>query len=223
MSSTANNPEQPLPNPTGVVGDSSESTPAVIGIDSITLPRWIVYFQGALLGVVAATFFVFGMMVGNLTSGANSTAEQKQNVHVSGEVVYMRSGREVSDVNAVVMFLPANKKPNERSNAKAVHPDSFEPLNNIGIDRVSDMGGSIVRVNEQGVFNVFIDGPQDYYVLVVSANRQPESAPSFNKRQKAAVATFFKPVEDVLDGHQFHWTTIFADREAMKIPRIVFD
>ncbi len=213
----------PLPLPARVPGQVAPSPVASEEVDSILIPRWIVYFQGALLGVVAATFFIFGLMVGNLTSGANSRAEQKLNVQVTGEVVYRRAGREVSDVNAVVVFLPVNLKPDERSDARLVHPESFQPLDNVGIDRVSALGGSIVRVNERGVFNVVVDGPQEYYVLVISANQKPEQAPQFNKLQKAAVGTFFKPVEDVIGGNQFHWTTLFADRENMTIPKIAFD
>lgn len=192
-------------------------------VDAILVPRWIVYFQGALLGVVAATFFIFGMMVGNLTSGANSTAEQKLNVRVRGEVVYLRDGREVSDADSVVMFLPVNLKPDQRSDAALVHPDTFQPLDNPGIERVNSLGGSIVRVDERGAFDVVVDGPQEYYVLVISANRKPIPAPTFNKLQTAAVATFFKPVESVIDGNQFYWTTLFADRDTISMPKIIFD
>jgi hypothetical protein len=220
----ADHPNEPLPPPAGVSGDagktSNQSAPEA---DAILVPRWIVYFQGALLGVVAATFFIFGMMVGNLTSGANSAAEQKLNVRISGEVVYQREGRELPDVHAVVMFLPVNLKPEQRSDANLVHPDTFQPLDNAGIDSVNALGGSIVRVNERGMFDVVVDGPQEYYVLVISANQKPESTPTFNKLQKAAVATFFKPVEDVIRGNQFYWTTLFADRDTMTIQKIVFD
>ena len=219
----ADNPIDPLPEPARVSGRAGERKAATAEVDAILVPRWIVYFQGGLLGVVAATFFIFGMMVGNLTSGANSRAEQTLNVGISGEVVYLRSGREVSDVNAVVMFLPVNRKPDERADASLVHPDSFQPLDNSGIERVSALGGSIVRVNARGVFNVVVDGPQDYYVLVISAKQKPETAPTFSKLQKAAVGTFFKPVEDVIGGNQFYWSTIYADRDSLEIPKIVFD
>ena len=121
------------------------------------------------------------------------------------------------------MFLPVNLKPDQRSDSSLVHPDSFQPLDNVGIDRVNSLGGSIVRVNERGSFDVVVDGPQEYYVLVVSANQKPESAPVFNKLQKAAVGTFFKPVDDIIGGNQFYWTTLYADRDTIPIPKIVFD
>ena len=50
-------------------GSGGEATEIrAIAAGNIVLPRWVVYFQASMLGVCAATFFVFGMMVGNVTS-----------------------------------------------------------------------------------------------------------------------------------------------------------
>lgn len=193
-----------------------------LSADSIVLPRWVVYFQGALLGVIAATFFVFGLMVGNLTSGSNSAAEQRTDVQIEGEVVYVREGQEVSDINAVVMLLPAHSKPDERSSGRAVNPDSFEPLNNEGIERVNELGGAIVRVDDGGKFDLVVDGPGDYYVVVISANRKAGEV-SLSKSQTATLATFFRPVEEVVGDKEFYWSTISARGDRQRIKKVVFE
>ena len=191
--------------------------------DSVWIPRWIVYFQGALLGVVAATFFVFGLMVGNLTSGAGSQAEQKLNCRVSGQVAYLRSGQKVADANSVVVMLPVDKKPDQRTDSTPVHPSSFEPLDNPAIERVTSLGGAIVRVNERGSFDLTVDGPQEYYVLIVSANRGRDEGQGISKPQKAAIGTFFKPAEGVIGDQAFYWGVVYADRESIELDEVNFE
>ncbi len=60
--------------------------------DSISVPRWVVYFQGALLGIVAATFFIFGLMVGSITS-ETSVKPLVKSCQVNGEVTYSTGGQ----------------------------------------------------------------------------------------------------------------------------------
>ncbi len=221
----------PAENPSSQTAGDVEQTAAdnlpvkdsATNSNSISLPRWIVYFQGAMLGVVAATFFVFGLMVGNLTSGAGSMAEQKINCRVSGQVTYSRGDKNVPDINGVVLLLPVDKSPDQRADSAPVHPDSFEPLDNPAIDSVTFLGGAIVRVNEQGSFDVTIDGPQEYYLLIVSAHKDRDESKEFTKQQKAAIGTFFRPAEGVIGDQAFYWLTLYADRDSIELSEVHFD
>ena len=186
------------------------------------IPRWIVYFQGALLGVVAATFFVFGVMVGNLTSGTDSAAEQKLNCRLSGQVVVSDRNDTIADRGAVVMLLPLEFRPEERSNSALLHPESFEPLENPGIDRIMALGGAVVRVNDRGAFDVTVDGPHDYVLLVVSASQTRDGSTELSKNQKAVLANYFLPAEGVIGQQAFYWSKLTADRESVELSKIEF-
>ena len=96
-----NNPSQPdVSYPVELPQDSSNSETT----NTITLPRSVVYFQAALLGVIATTFFIFGLMVGSLTSN-NGFEPEIVSCEVSGEIVYEKNGVEYQDSGAVVMMI----------------------------------------------------------------------------------------------------------------------
>ena len=189
--------------------------------ERLSLPRWVVYFQGALLGVVATVFFLFGMIVGHFTAGSQSAAERLETV-VTGQVTFERGAVRIPDEDAVVMLLPANQRPDERSKAATIHPDSFEALDNVGIDRVHELGGAIVRADDQGRFRVVVDGPQKFNVLVISRNAERDEDDGLTKDQMAAVANYFFPVEAAVGNKMVYWTTIQADRDEVDWNEIDF-
>ena len=171
---------------------------------TVSVARWIVYFQGALLGVVAATFFIFGMMVGSLT-------QSKQNgpilidCQVSGRVMFSGTSGERPDVGAVVLLLPRDARPEKRLDGRSVNPASFVPLENPVIDFVHAAGGAIVRADEQGRFEVYVKAPGD--LLSVSGFPQTEQSGETS-------------IDQGRDGS--HQWLLFTGREFVERPRISF-
>lgn len=187
------------------------------GVDTqqtITLSRRIVYFQAALLGVIATTFFVFGMMVGSLTS-KNELDAKIVDCEISGRVFYTSDGRQLSDSGAVVMILPIGKAPERRLNPRSIHPDSFDPTDNEVIETVVELGGAIVRTDGTGKFNVEVNSPAKYSVIVVSKNSNDRGG--LEKKQMAALSTYFMPVEEVRDGKSIYVTSIRVDSTQKKL------
>lgn len=192
----------------------------------ISVPRWAVYCQAALLGLIATTFFIFGMMVGNLTSGKGSEVNQVFDCRVLGSVAYRNEGDLRADEGAVVFLLPKEKKPDERSPGNLVSPESFVALDNSAIDRIHELGGAVVRVDEYGNFDVLIDASYgnglEYNVLIVSKNVRGVDTAPMTKEQVAAIGTFFIPVEDVVQDRSYHWFSIRADGERIDLPEYEF-
>jgi len=192
---------------------------------NLTIPRWVVYFQAALLGIVATTFFLFGVMVGHQTAGISSDIGETFDCQISGTVQYKKNGKFVPDAGAIVFLLPRDRQPAERAPANLVSPSEFQPLQNPGIDAVHQLGGAIGRVNEAGDFHFIVDGSHkgiEYFVLVVSGNPSQSTAKKMTKQQVAAISTFFLPVERVLEGHPFHWSSVVARRPQQQLPAIQF-
>ncbi len=177
-----------------------------------------------MLGVVAVSFFVFGLMVGNLTSASRNGRTETA---VSGLITFKQGSDYLPDADAVVMILPANQRPDERSKAVDVHPQSFEPLENPGIDRVYALGGAIVRAGEDGRFRVVVDGPQKFNVLVVSnhtaRNEDDDERDQLTKSQRASVADFFFPVDKAIGDQRVYWTTFDASNDSYELPEVKFD
>ena len=189
----------------------------------LLIPRWIVYFQGAMLGVVAATFFVFGMMVGTVTNREAGQTVNQFVGEISGTVrASQRNGLEPDDA-AIVLLLPEGKRVAERISPKSIHPRSFEPLGNPVIDLVANLGGAVTRTDEKGRFQVQVEGPETYTLLVISNQSQQKSPQPLSKRQKAELANVFRPVEDLIGEQQFSFSRIIVDQPKLTVPPIAFN
>lgn len=203
---------------------AEQKSPEAINLP-LVLPRWVVYFQVAMLGIVAATFFLFGLMVGQLT-GRNLNSEQPSfDCQLTGSVQYQLDGGLLPDEGAVVFLLPRNRKPAERAPGNLVSPREFQPLGNRGIEVVHQLGGAVCRVNASGEFNLVVDGNQqgiEYFLLIVSANQAESTQKPMTKLQVAAIGTFYLPVERVIDGQAYHWSTVVARGSNQQIPTVLF-
>jgi len=192
----------------------------------IEIPRWAVYCQAALLGLIATTFFIFGMMVGSLTSNSDPEINARFDCRVIGSVAYRVDGDLRADEGAVVMLLPKDKRPDVRVTGASVNPESFQALDNEAIDRIYQLGGAIVRADENGQFDVTIDAKYgngvEYYLLIVSKNQRGGDTEQMTKEQFASVGTFFSPVEDVIEDRSFFWMKIVAESERFDLPEIEF-
>ena len=194
----ANNlPELGVPSPAGGKEEVS-SSPAT---NTITLPRRVVYFQAALLGVIATTFFVFGLMVGSLTSN-NGFQPETVSCEVSGKVVYEEDGALLPDAGAVVLMISSTDRPSERLNPSSILPHSFVPLENGVFNTIHKFGGAIVRTDKAGKFNIVVDSPAKYELIVISKNKK--GSDSLSKRQLAALSSYFMPIENITANNAVH-------------------
>jgi hypothetical protein len=193
---------------------------------TIVLPRWIVYFQAALLGVIATTFFIFGLMVGSLTSGTEPDELAQFDCQISGVVEFQTAEGRRPDEGAVVMLLPKNGKPEMRAQGALVSPAGFQALDNLGIENVTKLGGAVVRADRNGEFNVEVSATGgkgiDYFLLVVSRNVANESGLELSKQERAGIGNFFMPVERVVDGQAIDWRSVTARSSKMKKIQVSF-
>ncbi len=193
---------------------------------TIVLPRWIVYFQAALLGVIATTFFIFGLMVGSLTSGIEPDELAKFECQISGTVEYPTDDGMQPDEGAVVLFLPKNVRPDQPSAGSLVSPAGFQALDNLGIDNLHALGGAIVRADQNGDFKVKVDAAGgkgvDYFLLVVSRHVANDNGLALTKQQLAGINSFFIPAERVVDDQAIYWDSINAHSSKQKKIKVSF-
>ena len=192
--------------------------------ESVPIPRWVVYAQATLLGLVGTVFFVFGMAVGHFTTPAAAGVNPVFDCRVTGSVAYREAGNLRADDGAVVFLLPQQRKPDRRSPADLVNPDTFQALDNVAIDRIHELGGAVVRADENGYFDVLVDansGPGiGYDLLIVSRHLRGVETDQMTKAQSAAIGTFFVPVEDVVEDRSYHWSSLKAYEEELHLPEI---
>lgn len=193
---------------------------------TIPIARWIVYCQAALLGLIALSFFMFGMLVGSFTSGSGGRVNARFDCRVLGSVAYRDQGDLLADEGAVVFLLPCDRKPDGRAQGSLVSPESFKVLDNPAIDTIHQLGGAVVRADENGQFDVLIDAAYgdgvDYYLLIISKNVRGVETEAMTKEQIAGISTFFIPVEDVVEDRSYRWMKITADGERIDLPEYEF-
>jgi hypothetical protein len=208
------------------LGGQGESGEAQSFRELIQIPRWVVYAQALLLAITAGLFFMMGLLVSGLTSPTSADFNRTLDCRVYGAVAYRDGGDLKADRGAVVLILPASRKPNARSQGALVHPDSFQALDNEAIDRIHRLGGAVVRADENGQFEVTIDSNEvvgvPYQVVIVSKNGTQKEGGSLTKDQFASLAEFFSPVEDVIESRPFFWMELTADGERVDLPEVEF-
>ncbi len=190
-------------------------------VELVHVPRWVVYLQGALLGIVATSFFVFGLAVGNHTKVVSQRDQPATECWVEGSVYYDVDNYRAADLGAVVMWLPIDRKPSTRPPANTLRPGSFEPLDNPSIETIQQMGGAVVRANQDGSFQTTLEGQRSYWLLVISKNKQT-AVDEISKQTRAELGAYFFPVEDLLGDRAFFWSKVKLSGTKKKLDAIVF-
>ncbi len=189
--------------------------------ERVGVARWVIYLQGALLGIVATSFFVFGMAVGSHTQVSKSVNARPGKCTVTGTVYFDDGNYRQSDLGAVVILLPVNHKPQQRPSTEPLRPDSFVPLDNSSIEEIRQFGGEVVRVNVDGSFQTVLDGLQSYWVLTISKNKRADSS-EIKKQTRAEIGAYFFPIEDLLGDRAFHWSKIKLTSSSERLEPVVF-
>lgn len=198
----------------------SASQQTASGSERVSVPRWIIYVQGALLGLTATTFFVFGMAVGN-TTGTGGVAEDTGMCVISGAVYFDRGHERVADNGAVVILLPVDSRPRVRPDATGLRPDRFEAIRNEAIDEIRALGGCIVRADQDGNYQAELDNSKSYWWLVISRNQRADND-SIGKQTRAEMGTYFLPIEDLLGDQAFMWHKVRLSGNRQKMDVVTF-
>jgi hypothetical protein len=190
--------------------------------DRIALPRWIVYFQAGLLGVVASTFFVLGLMIGSSTGGRDDGTTELYECQLHGEVYFADGRQKSADEGAVVIVLPADARIMERPDPNPLRPDDFQAIDNPSIDTIESIGGRVVRINRQGEFDLTLTGPREYLVLVISRFATRTDQERIPKTAVADIGGFFFPAEDLIGEKKFFLTRVVVNRRSQNLPAVLF-
>lgn len=189
--------------------------------EPVSIARWVIYTQGALLGIVATTFFVFGLAVGNSTGNNAPTSVAATRSVLSGNVYFGDGNYRRADEGAVVIILPTDQKPLDRPSPENLRPEQFVPLDNPAIDMIRRMGGAVVRADRDGNYQARLDNQKSYWILAVSKNKGAGSS-EIAKSVRAEIGAFFFPIEDLIEDRAFHWSKIKLTRNQQQAETIIF-
>src|SRR6185436_17685247 len=166
--------------------------------DRVAVPRYVLYTQGLLLGAVALTCFIFGVLTGGTFFSAPSRSA-KGPCTVTGTVRYAAGSQRLPDEGAVIIVLPETKDPGQRMSASGLRPDEPLPETPLaGIQQVKDMGGAYTRAGPQGDFSVNLPSGGKYYLLVLSNHARRKEQDVVKTQDARTLGRFFEGAIDLV-------------------------
>ena len=174
-------------------GETSDAGSAAKLNDRLSVPRNLVYVQGALLGIVAILFFFLGLIVGS--AGKSDKNAKVDSATVKGLIVLDNS---VADEGAVVFLLPTRQRPTSKFEAEELRPGRTFTSANPEVPIIRKFGGNVCTTNQAGQFEMKVKPNQEYVLLVVSANgsRRGELDSDYHTN----VGHYFTSLDDLTEG-----------------------
>ena len=187
---------------------------ATVPSGMILFPRRVFYVQAALYLVVALVSLGLGYLMGRGGPSGDDRSDEKtraQNrVPVEGKVTYeTRAGLRIGDEGALVIVVPGTAIPSSPLSVRAIREAETEPAK----DRreppaIHDAQGGYARVDQSGVFTLFVPQRGRYHVLVLSRHVTRPSAAPLPDQDRMELARYFDRVDDLLEGFQYRWTSV---------------
>lgn len=188
---------------------------ALIDYDKVALPRYVLYGQGALLGVVAFVSLLLGILIGRGTTPTVQVAGPAKPCNLTGKVSYLSSsGNKVPDAGAVVIVLPKGERPAEKAPIEGLRPgDPLPGDDQPSLSRIKGIGGDYTRANEQGEFKVRVPSTGDYFVLVLAKGAARKQSDTLNRDDLAEMGRYFLPAPDLIGDRKYLWQTESIKRD----------
>lgn len=182
----------------------------------VAVPRWIVYVQGILLGVVALVSFALGILVGGSTATTSGTGEEAAGpVMLSGRITFRNSGNEqFPDEGGVVIALPATARPEQKIEIEGLRPGDEPPGDDhAGVLAIREIGGNVARVNLDGDFRLQLSEPGHYFVLMLSGHTRSVDGTTPDRDHLAQMGRYFTSPLDLIGANKHFWRNERVQRD----------
>lgn len=178
--------------------------------DSLAVPRRVLYLQGVLLGMVAIVCFTLGVIVGGATnSGPTSQGPRiARPCQVSGSVAFKDRRKETTpDDGSVVILLPQDARPDEKTQVLGLRPDDPTPDgSHSALAAIRSLGGDYARADTDGRFKLRVADTGPYFVLFISRNNKRKSGETLKTADLAQLGRYFSDAADLIGENRYRWT-----------------
>ena len=176
----------------------------------VSLPRWVLYAQAALMTVVAVGAFSSGLVVGGgrsrrVVETAPAQAPAPGPVEIGGTVHFRPNGGKhpQADGDAVVIALPAGAVFPERIKVVGLRPQDPAPTENHAPTQILEsLDGGFARVDRTGRFRLTLR-PGGYLVLAISKHAQRPKGQAIPADDLALLGRFFTSGPDLVGGARY--------------------
>jgi hypothetical protein len=192
----------PLPGPVRVRSERP------IDYGRVSIARWVLYAQGALILLVALAAFGAGFLIGRGKAGDSAISEAPQNpVTIGGVATYETTRGEVTpDAGAVIIAFPKGALPQQRISAKGLRPhDPAPPETHNGVRAIESLEAVYARADDSGQFQLTLR-PGEYWTLAISKHAARPVAQSPSSEDTALLEKYFVSAPDLIGKGKYAWT-----------------
>jgi hypothetical protein len=189
-------------------GDEDEGPRETVDFDLVAVPRWVLYAQGVLLGVVALLGFAFGVIMGSAAPRLKETAQQSGPLTISGEVAYNAGDNlPTPDSGAAVLLVPEDARPEQKAAVSSFLPggalvDASDPA----VLSLRQIGGDFTRADGRGEFRLVAPQPGPYFLLIISAHLDRPVSERAAPQDLAEPGRYVESAPELLAQKRYRWT-----------------
>lgn len=187
-----------------------------VDFDKLALPRYVLYGQGILLGVVAFVALGLGILIGRSSAPSTELARgPARPCYLTGTIHYTSSsGAKSPDAGAVVMVVPQDHRPEQKLAIEGLRPDDPEPNEDLAaLGQLKAIGGDYARASDLGTFKLRVPDTGEYFLLVVSKHAGRRSSERLDSVHLAQMGRYFLPAPDLLGDRRYRWEAESIQRD----------
>jgi DNA-directed RNA polymerase subunit RPC12/RpoP len=187
--------------------DFPAAEPGWIDPTKVAVPRYLLYMQGVLLGVVCLASFAMGVIVGRQSMGGRDPQQLGPSpCLISGRIEYLDDRRtQRPDEGAVAIVLPQDVRPEQRAEVSGLLPiDPLPDENHPGLQTIRSIGGDYARADENGDYQLRVGDTGKYFVLFISRHKRQVDTDR-PKIELAQIGRFFNLGPEMFGGDAYRW------------------
>jgi hypothetical protein len=181
---------------------------ATVDPNRVAVPRLMIYLQGGLLAAVAIVTFTLGIMVGSAFGPSSSGEPAVTGPHVVKGAVYVAgNGAEpLPDVDALVLILPVDAKPEQRPESEGIRPSDPRPnADNPTLLALRQIGADYARTAADGTFQLTIPQSGKYYLLFISQEQKRGANQPLDTAVLTRLSGYVLGAEELIGNRAYYW------------------
>lgn len=173
--------------------------------------REVLYYQAALMLLLAVVAFAAGYLIGRGSASPKSTAGRHraagQRLLVEGTLVF-DSGPQGSagDEGAVVIALPATEHPPQTLSIQGIRAGEPPPgEDHASVQKIREFGGDYARADRAGAFSLVLPEPGPYRLLLISRRTVRPDGEALDQLDRDQIGRYFHLAADLIGDHKYAW------------------
>lgn len=171
----------------------------------VSVPRYVIYLQGLLLGGVALVCLILGIFLGRAFSPTTSPIDPAtMPCVVKGRVEYEDSqGERQPDLGGLILALPVGNQPEKSVPAEGLGIDDAPPkADHLGLRELESIGARIARVDPTGRYELRV--PRGGKFLIVAISKTARRGEVQHKANiTSEIGKYIAPATRLLGDHRY--------------------